>query len=266
MPTAEKKKVVEQLEARLGEAKCLYLTDFTGLDVAGVSELRRRLSEANVDYLVVKNTLARLALEKGQYAELVGLLVGPNAFAFSNEDVVAPAKILTEFAKDGDRPQIKAGAIEGSLLSTDEIQRLATLPPRDVLLAEVVGYARAPIAGLVYSLNGLLSQFVRTLDAVRAHRADQEPEDEAAAPDPDSENVVETEEPAASDAETEKDDAEATAATEVTEQPEQGEEVEKQTEPKAEDEEEIEAEHEDAIGDDSADETEVSEDTEDPNA
>lgn len=248
MPTAEKKRVVEQLEARLGEAKCLYLTDFTGLDVAGVSELRRRLSEANVDYLVVKNTLARLALEDGPYADLVELLVGPNAFAFSNEDVVAPAKILTEFAKEGDRPQIKAGAIEGSLLSSEEIERLAKLPPREVLLAEIVGYARAPIAGLAYTLNGLLSQFVRTLDAVRAQRVEQEPAEEGSAEAP-VEEVSPEEAIAESGDEPQTGEADVDEETEATE--------EKVIE------EEVRAEHEAEVEDGATDETEGSEATRD---
>lgn len=163
----DKQRVVETLHARLGEIKCLYLTDFTGLDVESMNELRRRLSGENVEYVVVKNTLARRAIADSPYAELADQLEGPNAFAMSRVDVVSAAKVLTEFARDRDRPRIKAGAIEGRVVSLEEIRRLAELPPRDELLAQVVGYARAPIAGLAYTLSGLLSQFVRTLDAVR---------------------------------------------------------------------------------------------------
>jgi large subunit ribosomal protein L10 len=175
MATAEKKKIVTELGARLSGVKCLYLADFTGLDVAEVTDLRRQLSDADVDFVVVKNSLAKRALEDTPYAALAECLEGPNAFAFSTEDVVSPAKVLTDFAKGSDRPQIKAGAIEGQVVSLEEIRRIAKLPPRDVLLGEIVGYARAPIAGLVYALSGLLSQFVRTLDAVRARREQSEP-------------------------------------------------------------------------------------------
>jgi large subunit ribosomal protein L10 len=84
--------------------------------------------------------------------------------------VVTAAKILTDFAKEKDKPRIRAGAIEGRVVSIDEIRRIAELPPRDQLLAQVVGYARAPIAGLVYTLNGLLSKFVRTVDALREQK------------------------------------------------------------------------------------------------
>lgn len=175
MQKAQKQEVVADLSTRLGAAKCLYLTDFTGLDVAALTELRRRLTEASVEYVVVKNTLARRALDGGPYESLAEHLSGPNAFAMSNDDVVTAAKILTDFAKEREKPQIRAGAIEGRVVSIDEIRRIAELPPRDVLLAQVVGYARAPIAGLVYTLSGLLSKFVRTVDALRDQKASEEP-------------------------------------------------------------------------------------------
>jgi len=170
MPTAQKEQTIERLRERLDGAKCLYVTDFTGLDVASMTELRARLTDARVEYLVVKNTLARRALSGGPFAELAEHMTGPNAFAVSREDVVTAAKILTDFAKERERPQIKAGAIEGQVISLEEIRRIASLPPREQLLAEVVGRARAPIAGLVFVLHGLLTKFVRTVEAVRVQR------------------------------------------------------------------------------------------------
>ena len=167
MQMAQKQEVVADLSAKLSRARCLYLTDFTGLDVAAITELRRRLTSAGVEYLVVKNTLARRALSGGPYEGLTEHLAGPNAFALSDADVVTAAKILTEFARERERPQIRAGAVEGRVVSIEEIRRIADLPPRDQLLAQVVGTMRAPIAGLVYTLSGLLSKFVRTVDAVR---------------------------------------------------------------------------------------------------
>ncbi len=167
MQMAEKHEVVAELSEMLSEAKCLYLTDFTGLDVAAITELRRRLTGARVEYVVVKNTLARRALAGGPYEGLAEHLSGPNAFAMSSEDVVTAAKILTEFAREREKPRIRAGAIEGRVVSIDEIRRIAELPPRDQLLAQVVGTIRAPLAGLVYTLSGLLSKFVRTVDAMR---------------------------------------------------------------------------------------------------
>lgn len=170
MQMAQKQEVVADLSTKLSKAKCLYLTDFTGLDVASITELRRRLTSAGVEYVVVKNTLARRALSGGPYEGLTEHLAGPNAFALSDEDVVTAAKILTEFARERERPQIRAGAVEGRVVSIEEIRRIADLPPREQLLAQVVGTMAAPIAGLVYTLSGLLSKFVRTVDAVREQK------------------------------------------------------------------------------------------------
>jgi large subunit ribosomal protein L10 len=197
MPTAQKEQTIERLRERLDGAKCLYVTDFTGLDVASMTDLRARLTAARVEYLVVKNTLARRALSEGPFAELAEHMTGPNAFAVSRDDVVAAAKILTDFAKERERPQIKAGVIEGQVISLEEIRRIASLPPREQLLAEVVGYARAPIAGLVFVLHGLLAKFVRTVEAVRVQR-EAEGGSPAAAPAEvhDSAEPSEAEEPA----------------------------------------------------------------------
>ena len=173
MRIAEKEQVVEELERRVREAKCLYVTDFTGLDVATMTELRRRLAEAEVEYMVVKNTLARRALAGSAFEVLVPQLEGANAFAVSRSDVVAAAKILSEFERDKDKPKIKAGVIEGRVVSTDDIRRIAGLPSREVLLSQLLGSVRAPIAGLVYALHGLLAKFVRTVDAVRVSRESQ---------------------------------------------------------------------------------------------
>lgn len=170
MQMAQKQEVVADLSAKLSKAKCLYLTDFTGLDVAAITELRRRLTNARVEYVVVKNTLARRALSGGPYEGLAEHLAGPNAFALSDEDVVTAAKILTEFARERERPQIRAGAVEGRVVSIEEIRRIAELPPREQLLALVLGTMRAPLTGLAFTLGGLLSKFVRTVDAVREQK------------------------------------------------------------------------------------------------
>ena len=173
MRIAEKEQVVERLGERLEQSKGLYLTDFTGLDVASMTELRRRLAEAGVELVVVKNTLARRALAGSVYEPLVEQLEGPNAFALPSSDAVVAAKILTDFARERDKPAIKAGVIGGQVVSMEQIRRIAALPPREVLLAQLVGSAGAPIAGLVYTLSGLLAKFVRTVDALRAHMASQ---------------------------------------------------------------------------------------------
>lgn len=170
MDRTKKTAFVEDLSGKLSGASFVYVTDFAGLDVERLTLLRSRLRAAQVEYVVVKNTLARRALEGTAAAALAEMLEGPNAFALSAGDPVAAAKVLTDFAKDGDRPKIKGGVVEGRVLGLAEIRRLATLPPREVLLARVVGGMKAPVGGLVYVLAGLLGKFVRTVDAVRAQR------------------------------------------------------------------------------------------------
>jgi large subunit ribosomal protein L10 len=163
---------VGELSDKLADASFVYVTDFTGLDVERLTRLRRALRAASVEYVVVKNTLARRALEGTSAAALAELLEGPSAFALSRADAVAAAKVLADFAKDGDLPRLKGGVVAGRRLEVADIRRLATLPSREVLLGRALGTMRAPVAGLAVVLGGLLAKFVRTVDAVRAARAE----------------------------------------------------------------------------------------------
>ena len=179
---ADKEQELQELTAAFNASDTAILVDYKGLNVPAVTELRRQIRGAKAEYKVVKNTLARRALAGGRYESLAEHLSGPNAFALAREDVVVAAKILTEFARDRDRPQIRAGAIEGRVVSIDEIRRIAELPPRPQLLAQVVGTMRAPVAGLAFALGGLLSKFVRTVDALREQK--QKSEGAAVSADP----------------------------------------------------------------------------------
>ncbi|MFN2432587.1 MAG: 50S ribosomal protein L10 [Gemmatimonadota bacterium] len=170
MDRAKKHAFVDDLSGKLAGASFVYVTDFSGLDVERLTPLRARLRAASVEYVVVKNTLARRAIEGTAAAELAALLEGPSAFAISAGDAVAGAKVLTDFAKDGDRPRIKGGVVAGRILDLGEIRRLATLPGRAVLLGTLLGTMRAPVSNFVYVLSGVLSKFVRTVDAVRAQK------------------------------------------------------------------------------------------------
>lgn len=246
MQKAQKERIVRGLENRLGGAKCLYLTDFTGLDVSAITELRRQLSDASVEYVVVKNTLARRALAESPYEALAEDLTGPSAFAWSEVDVVSAAKILTEFAEEWEKPRIKAGAIEGEIVSLEEIGRIAKLPPREELLSRLVGSAQSPVTGLVRTLHGLLAQFVRTLDAVRAKVEEEAPEVDEAPPEVEEE-VPEVEEEAP-EVEEEAPEVEEEAPEEPTAEAEPEPAVEE--EPAAEDAAADEAAPEEEAGDD----------------
>ena len=167
MPTAEKEAAVEELTGILKEAKGVYLTDFTGLDVPSFTLLRKQLREESVSYRVIKNRLAKLAVKEAGVEGLEDLLSGPTGLVCSNEDAVAPARLLSKFAEDADgKPVIKAGYIGGQVYVDDQLVRLAKLPSREVLLGQMVSAMQSPISGLAFTLNGILQKLVGTIHAV----------------------------------------------------------------------------------------------------
>lgn len=166
---SEKDQLVADLQAQLSASPTVYLTDFTGLTVKAQTDLRRRLRGAGVQYMVVKNTLAQRALDTAQAQALAEHLAGPTAFAIS-PDPVAGAKVLSGFAKEHESFKVKAGLVEGRAITAADIERLATLPSRDQLLAELGGVFQAPMAGFAGALNGLLMNMVGALEALRVQR------------------------------------------------------------------------------------------------
>ena len=168
MNKTEKSKLVSELTEKIKGAKALYYTDFTGLNVKRMTELRRRLRRAGVEYVVIKNTLALRAVNE---SGLVGeRLRGPTGIVVA-VDPVAGAKVLTDFAKENDaRPAVKGGMFDGQSIDADQIKRLATMPSREQLLSELAGGLNAPLASFVGALNGLLYTFVGALDALKTQR------------------------------------------------------------------------------------------------
>ncbi|MFQ5602839.1 MAG: 50S ribosomal protein L10 [bacterium] len=170
MPRVEKIAIVEEIAKKIDESKSVYLTDFTGLNVEEISELRRAFRGASVQYQVVKNTLARLSVKSLGRDDLLEYLDGPTAMAFSQDDPAAPARVLRDFAKGKDKPKIKAFIFDGELLGAERLNEIANLPSREALLSQVVGGLKAPLSNLVYSLNGLLNKLVNVLDAVKKQK------------------------------------------------------------------------------------------------
>jgi large subunit ribosomal protein L10 len=170
MNRTEKQSAVDALAAKLSGARSIYVTDYAGLNVHNVTELRRRLRRAGVEYLVVKNTLARRALAGAKITGLDGHFAGPTAVALTSQDAAAAAKVLTEFAKEFTKPAVKAAVVDGQEVSPDQVKRLAQLPPREVLLSELAGALNAPLSGFVGVLSALLSNFVGAVEALRAQR------------------------------------------------------------------------------------------------
>lgn len=154
---AEKIEVTAQLAKQLGESDVVYLADFTGLNVKDMTELRKRFREAGTQFVVVKNRLALRALEDLDLPDISEYLRGPTGFVIGSDDPVVPAKTLREFAKEfEDRPTLKVGVVEKRLLTVEQINKLADLPPREALLAGIAGSLTAPVAGIVGVLEGLL--------------------------------------------------------------------------------------------------------------
>ncbi|BDG34189.1 50S ribosomal protein L10 [Parageobacillus sp. VR-IP] len=140
-----KKQIVAEIAEKFRASKSTVIVDYRGLNVAEITELRKQLREAGVEFKVYKNTLTRRALAEVGLEGLSDVFTGPNAIAFSNEDVVAPAKILSEFAKDHEALEIKAGVIEGNIATLEEINALAKLPSREGLLSMLLSVLQAPI-------------------------------------------------------------------------------------------------------------------------
>lgn len=163
----EKAGKVAELKDLLSSSKGAVLVDYCGLTVAEDTELRSKMREAGVKYMVAKNTFIRIAAKEAGIEGLDAYLEHNTAVAFSAEDPVAPAKILNDFSKDHKALEIKASILDGKVIALDEVKALAELPSREELLAKLVGSMQAPISGLVNVLQGTIRNFVYTLEAVR---------------------------------------------------------------------------------------------------
>jgi large subunit ribosomal protein L10 len=163
----DKKSIVKALNERLGRIQVAILTDYKGLDVTAINDLRRKLREENVEYQVVKNTLLLRASEGTDVALLKDYFVGPSAVALSYEDPVAPAKVLTQFAKDHQALEIKAGVMEGKVLDLATLRNLADLPSREVLLGQLVGVLNNVPTSFVRLVAEIPRQMLNVLTAIK---------------------------------------------------------------------------------------------------
>ncbi len=154
----QKQQVVSEVAAKLKESKSTVVVDYRGLNVAQVTELRKQLREAGIEYKVYKNTLVRRATAEAGFSGLDEHLVGPTAIAFGAEDVIAPAKVLNEFAKKNEALEIKTGIIEGNIASAAEVKALAELPSRDGLLSMLANVLQAPVRGFAIATKAVAEQ------------------------------------------------------------------------------------------------------------
>ena len=150
-----KKEIVKQIVDRLEKSQSTILADYRGLNVAQMNELRKQLREAGVELKVLKNTLMRRATEQVGLTDLHEHLTGPTMVAFSQEDVIAPAKILHQFAKKNDALKIKGGVVEGRVVSVEEIKSLAELPSREGLISMLLSVLQAPIRNFALAVKAV---------------------------------------------------------------------------------------------------------------
>lgn len=171
MPKEAKVQLVDELREEIKGSKAFLLTDYRGLTVSEISALRRNLRNSGAEYKVVKNTLFELAAQELGEESIAQYLEGPTAVAFVQDDPIAPAKAIVDFMRDHKALSIKGGFVEGHLYGADQIQALSKIPPRDILLSQMIGAFQSPIAGLVGTLQGVMSNLVYTLQAVADQKA-----------------------------------------------------------------------------------------------
>lgn len=163
----EKKRITQDLNERFAKAAVVFVTDYKGLDVAAINDLRRRLTKEQTEYQVAKNSLLIRAAEGTDVALIKDIFNGPNAVAMSYDDPVSPAKILTDFAKDNSVFEIKVGVMDGAVLDGNQIKALAELPSREVLLGMFVSALNSVPTGFVRTLAEIPRQFLNVLLAVK---------------------------------------------------------------------------------------------------
>ena len=168
MKRPDKEQLVDELKGKLKNAKALYYTDFSGLNVKSMTELRRRLRKQGVEYVVIKNTLALRAVnESGLVSQK---LKGPTGIVVA-KDAVAAAKVITDFAKENDkRPSVKGGLFDGRTVDAAQVAKLANMPSREQMLSQLGGYMQAPMTQFATVMNSLLSNFAGVVEALKVQR------------------------------------------------------------------------------------------------
>lgn len=166
MATPEKEAAIAAIKEKLAGAKVAVLTEFRGLSVHDMAELRSKLRAEGVEYKVVKNTLTQRAARELDIEALAAYLEGPTAIAFGYDDEVAPARLLAEYARKHEELKMKCGMLGTEVLDTDRVKALAKVPPKEVLIAKLLGALQSPIAGLARVCNSPMAALVNVLHRV----------------------------------------------------------------------------------------------------
>ena len=170
MKLDKKKEIVKDLREKFVRSKVVIVTDYKGLDVTTINDLRRKLREFEVEYKVVKNSLLIRASEETDVALIKDCFKGPSAIALSYEDPIAPAKVLTKFANEHNKLKIKTGVLEGKVLDINAIKAMSILPSREVLLGQFLSVVNGVPTNFVRVLNAVPVQFLNVLQAVKEQK------------------------------------------------------------------------------------------------
>jgi len=173
MAKQEKEKIIEELKKKFEKSKIFFLTDFTGLKVREITQLRKSFREKGVEYKVVKNTLIRLAAENKAYSPITNYLEGPTGIVFGYDEPTLPAKILYDFQRKTEKPKTRVFWMEGKIYEGGKLKELATMPLKEQLLAALMGSLNSPLANFVGTLSGVLRNFIGTLEAVAKSKSDK---------------------------------------------------------------------------------------------
>lgn len=166
-----KSEKIDALKSKLEKAKVAVVTEYKGYSVEEITKLRRALNKEGGDYMVTKNTLAKIAIKGTDFEILNDTLKGPVALAFGYEDQVSPAKIVAKFIKESKKGVILGAALDGNLLSAQETEALAKLPSKEELIAKMLGSINSPASGIALSVNAVMASLTRAIAAVRDQKA-----------------------------------------------------------------------------------------------
>ena len=170
MPSSKNIEAVAELSDKLVRAKAIYFTDYLGLDVGSITDLRSQFFQADVEYTVAKNTLLKIAAKENKIKGLDEFLTGPTAIAISYDEPTSPAKVIKSFSKDHDKPRVKGILFEGDVLDGSEFKRLADLPSKIELLSQLVALLQSSMSKLVNTLNAPLTNVANVLNNLKEQK------------------------------------------------------------------------------------------------
>ena len=174
MPNAKNIKKDDELTKKLERAKGVYLTDYIGLNVQDITDLRREFYENDVEYLVTKNTLLKIAANNSNLNDLDSVLNGSTAVAFSYEDPTSPARVIKKFTKDNELPKVKGIVIDGELIDGSEFDRIANLPTKEESIAKFAALLQSPLLKLIWALKSPMSDMTNMLNNLKEKESNKD--------------------------------------------------------------------------------------------